>query len=104
LINYNWASKSERIPHVKIVADQELGFVFVHDSDELLFVCFYGLMMGLWTGTIKSFTDIIQIAFGPTTNILVGGVWWGCFVGVSEDHGEVGCQGWEACPTNSHTR
>jgi len=48
-------------------------------------------MMGLWTGTIKSFTDIIQMAFGPTTNILVGGVWWGCFVGVSEDHGEVGC-------------
>lgn len=78
--------------------------MFVHDSDELLFVCFYGLMMGLWTGTIKSFTDIIQMAFGPTTNILVGGVWWGCFVGVSEDHGEVGCQGWEARPTNSHTR
>jgi hypothetical protein len=56
----------------------------VHDSDELLFVCFYGLMMGLWTGTIKSFTDIIQMAFGPTTNILVGGGVLGVFQRIME--------------------
>lgn len=72
----------------------------MHDSDELLFVCFmdWWWVCGLELSS-PSQTSSRWLLVQQQTSL-----WVVCGGGVSEDHGEVGCQGWEACPTNSHTR